>query len=206
MRAQSVLALALAGSLLSLLSIQFFQPRYAWVLLPFMVLWAAAGLDWVSRTLGHRLGGLRFRLSAPIITATVGGALATSVLLLAGRSALVQPYDEWGESKLGAQQVKTAGLWLATQAPAGMRIMDAASAIPYYARADGLALPYASKDLALRYIDYKAPDYVVLRGALGTQRPYLTEWVENGIPQHDAQLVYDTGGATGERIRIYKWK
>ena len=47
--------------------------------------------------------------------------------------------------------------------------------------------------LVVRKIDAKAPDYIVIRGALSGRRPYLDDWIANGIPGYADRLVYAKG-------------
>jgi 4-amino-4-deoxy-L-arabinose transferase-like glycosyltransferase len=212
---QAFLTLMLVGGTLSLFSLQYFQFRYAYFLLPALLIYCAHAVErmWASvpRVLA-RLGPLRHWSLAtrPFATSAAGGILSAGivgvVLVIAARANLNAPYDDWGSSRVGAILTKQAGLWLASQSPQDKVVMDAGSAIPFYADADYVALPYSSASVALRYIDAKAPDYVVVRSALSDQRPYLAEWAQNGIPGGEDRLVYDSGGSGAERIQIYRWR
>ncbi len=210
---QTSLMLMVAGGTVSLFSVQFFQFRYAYFLLPFLFIGSAQAL-WRSsayvtriaarmRVLSRRQrAGARIASSAGVVL-SVG--LAAIVVGLATKASLSAPYDDWGSTRDGALSTKQAGLWLASQSPHDKVVMDAGAAIPFYADADYIALPYASESVALRYIDSKAPDYVVVRGILSDERPYLGAWAEDGIPGYSDRLVYDSGGPEDERIQIYRW-
>jgi hypothetical protein len=76
---------------------------------------------------------------------------------------------------------------------------------PYYAGAAMTYLPYASGDLALRYVAKARPDFIVLEEEMKIELPYLAAWFDNGIPDARARLVYDEGGPGRERIKIYRW-
>ena len=84
--------------------------------------------------------------------------------------------------------------------------MDAGSQIAYYAKTDLTFLPYADSDLALRYIADRRPEFLVLAAGTRAERPYTTRWFDEGIPDARAQLVYDAGNDSDERIRIYRWR
>jgi 4-amino-4-deoxy-L-arabinose transferase-like glycosyltransferase len=208
LHAQAFLMLMLIAVSISLFAVQHFSPRYAYVFVPFLLFWAATGLVSVSSWVTRRIAVLWGRSSiAQVIGVAAGAVLFVSVVGVAARANLVAPFDDWGSSRAGALATRQAGRWLADQLPSDKVVMDVGSAIPYYARAsDYILLPYASEDVALRYIDLKAPDFVVVRGVLANQRPYLADWVQNGIPGRRDQLVYDSGGSATERIQIYRWR
>jgi hypothetical protein len=95
-------------------------------------------------------------------------------------------------------------LWLQEHASGPRRkIMGTGTAIPYYSRGDLWYLPYADSSLALRYIKKRNPDYVVLQG---NSRPYLREWIRDGIPDQNAALIYKTGRSIEDALVIYKWR
>ena len=74
-------------------------------------------------------------------------------------------------------------------------------------------LDCAEEGTALRYIEKRRPDYIVLLGAEPGLLPYTAKWFRDGIPDNRAVLVYDEGTATSygtgtssiERIKIYRW-
>jgi len=100
---------------------------------------------------------------------------------------------------------KTAGQWLAQHWP-GPKWVMATSLIPaYYADGSLMYLPYASSDLALRYIAKKKPDFIVLLEYSEREPPYLAQWFEQGIPDQSAELIYDEGDSQHERVKIYRW-
>jgi len=58
--------------------------------------------------------------------------------------------------------------------------------------------------LALKYIEKKKVDFIVFREAWLSTVPYIKDWLDNGIPDRRAQLIYSTDTQRG-RILIYKW-
>jgi 4-amino-4-deoxy-L-arabinose transferase-like glycosyltransferase len=208
-RVQVLLAAMLLVSTVSLFSLKFFYPRYAYIFLPFLLLWAANALNWLDAELHyaiHAFPWLRWLPRRLPVEHGLVTVIAAGVVLLAGLATLAAGFDDWGGSFHAAEQTREAGMWLVRQDPDRKTIMDAGSAVPYYAKAGYIPLPYAAEDVALRYIDSKDPDYVVVRGELGLTRPYLDDWAREGIPNAGDRLVYDTGGPPSERIRIYRWR
>jgi len=84
-------------------------------------------------------------------------------------------------------------------------VMDAGLQVAYYAGADLIYLPYAESAVALRYIEKKKPDYIVLIGGSPGGLPYAAKWFEQGVPDARAIPVYDRGGVASERIKIFRW-
>jgi len=203
---QAFLGLMVVGITVSLFSVEFFWPRYSYILLPFLLVCGAHAIDKISAWVHRALTTPWQPARATFASCAVGASMAAGVLLVAARANLAEAYDDFGTNRTGAVFTKQAGLWLRDQTPREKVIMDAGSAIPYYSGSEYVALPYSSSQVALRYIDAKAPDYVVLRGALANQRPYLDQWAEYGIPGNHGRLVYDVGVSKEERIQIYRWE
>ncbi len=101
---------------------------------------------------------------------------------------------------------KMAGQWLTEHWPGPKWIMDDSLVPAYYAGGKLMFLPFASSDLALRYISKKNPDFIVVPELSKKSRPYLTQWFDQGIPDHRAELIYDEGDSHHERIKIYRWR
>ena len=67
-------------------------------------------------------------------------------------------------------------------------------------------LPYTDSSTALRYVARKKPNFIVLNGQWSEQaRSYLAEWLENGIPDRRAELVWHAGDKLEEKVAIYRW-
>ena len=50
------------------------------------------------------------------------------------------------------------------------------------------------------------PDFISLNGEWNVHaRPYLAEWIEKGIPDSRAELVWHTGDKLEEKVAIYRW-
>lgn len=205
---QAFLLLAATGVIVATFSLQFYYVRYSYVLLPFLLAWAAGGASTVGQALSGWMGRARAEggASRPVLEAAIGSFLAVLVAVTAMRAPEFRAGDEFGNSPQGARLTKAAGLWLRDQPPADKIVMDVGTAIPYYGRGEMWMMPYASSATALRYIDAKKPDYVVLRGIVASHRPFLEDWLEKGIPSDRLRLVHTEGESGAERVQIYGWE
>jgi hypothetical protein len=205
-RAEAYLFLILGSVAVSLFSLQNFQERYVYILLPFMLLWAAKGIDeltnWAKRTWTLARNQDWGRASAPMTV--VRTLLVVALLLLAAISNVPPGCDDFQSTNTGCILTKKAGIWLREQSPENKIIMDAGTAIPYYARAEKMGLPYSSSATAIRYILRKRPDFVVLRGTMRQDRPYLEEWLKDGVLDSHLRLVYEAGETLDDKIKIYR--
>jgi len=61
-------------------------------------------------------------------------------------------------------------------------------------------MPYAESSLALQYIYLKQPDFIVLLDEDRAIAPYLKEWLDKGIPDPSATLIFETRG-----VVVYEW-
>jgi 4-amino-4-deoxy-L-arabinose transferase-like glycosyltransferase len=190
-----------------ILSVLFFQSRYLYLLLPILLLWGAKGIDEIASWMGKTLN-LTVKSNVVWITRiphVVRIILVFGILSVAAWYDISEKHDDLASRKISCINTKNAGLWLKDQPPPDKVVMDAGSAVPYYSRAEYIALPYASSSTAIKYMYKKSPDYIVLRGALSNQRPYLREWLTEGIPDRHAILIYDVGNRIEDTIKIYKW-
>ena len=187
---------ALAGS-------PFVDTRYLIHFLPAMIIWAANGIfllfQWVGITM--RLAGLE----APIARRSgIAAGLISSALLVMIASHGVRKVWDLTTFDYNSQFLKQAGRWLDTFAPGPKTVMDASTIVAFYAGASFIGFPYADGSLALKYIDKKRVDFIVLRDDWPSTIPYVKDWLENGIPDRRAQLIYRDNTERG-RILIYKW-
>jgi hypothetical protein len=200
--------LILAGIFIALFSTQSFSERYLYVILPFLLLWGAKGIEeltvWASDT--YRIVSPNSEFWMRPIRLGMRLTLVGILLGIALWQNTGSSYDDFGGTKKSCIYAKEAGLWLKRQSPQDKVIMDAGSAIPYYSRAEYLIFPYCTSSTAIRYIRLKNPDYIVLRGSLKANMPYLEEWLETGIPDSHAIKVYDVGNTLEEKVQIYRWE
>jgi len=83
--------------------------------------------------------------------------------------------------------------------------MTVATEIPYYSGGLSFGMPYADGALALRYVHSTRPDFIVLVRDKHYRVPYLKEWLEEGIPDPAATLIYRVGPASLPDVAIYEW-
>ena len=194
---------ALAGMfVLVLFTVQALWFRYFIGLLGVLLLWTGKGAEelyvWSRETVVNLVG-------KPRLAGIAGEALKwLSILVVLAVSLRAIPDEGQFAESLNWER-RDAGLWLATQGPRHMSVMDVGSQIAFYAGADLGYLPFADSDLALRYIAKRKPDYVALLGRNSGGLPYTTRWFNEGIPDRRAVLVYDRGTTATERVKIYRW-
>jgi 4-amino-4-deoxy-L-arabinose transferase-like glycosyltransferase len=193
-----------------LLAIQELWFRYYLVAFGFLLLWAGKGAtelaSWGRDTSLRVTGSARFANG-------VGTLCAAMAMLLVFASATRALPSNFQFAESHNREHRQAGLWLAQQRPSPTWIMDVGVQVGFYAGAHVAYLPFAEADVALRYIEKRRPDYIVLLGGQLGSLPYTKKWFQEGIPDDRAVLVYDEGSAayydTGtsstERIKIYHW-
>lgn len=82
--------------------------------------------------------------------------------------------------------------------------MDSSTAIAFEAGASWVYFPYTDGSLALRYIEKKGVNFIVMREDWPAGAPYWKDWLNKGIPDQRARLVYNQRMARGV-ILIYEW-
>ena len=102
--------------------------------------------------------------------------------------------------------IKQAGLWLRNYRPGPKRIVCFATVPTYYAQGTLIGLPYAESPQALRYIDSKNADFIVLDAQYVGDFPEVAAWMTNRIPDERAQLIYELGTDPSRKIQIYEWE
>jgi 4-amino-4-deoxy-L-arabinose transferase-like glycosyltransferase len=194
--------------LLLLLSAHYIQFRYTLSFLPFLVLWAAKGIEELSDWAMTSLANMGLSLSSVVARARIVFQCGVAALLLGMAAVGVFHFTvaDFESSKSEVFPLKEAGLWLRKYKAGPKRIMDVGAVVPYYAEGFYVPLPDACSSRALQYIERKAPDFIVITDFSYHARPYLEEWFNKGIPDSRAQLIYDSGSSgVNQRIEIYRW-
>ena len=182
------------------------EPRYYFVLLPFILIWAANGLVevglWTKATSAAVGWGLLARpvLSKYIIPGLIG--LVIVVYPVKGVRALA-PFTSGSPS---SRIEKNVGLWIQQQQDHPVRIMDLAGALPlaFHANARHVQFPYCDGALALQFLDSAQVDYIILRrDDKFTQ--YYQDWLTHGIPDPRAELLHVPPDAANKFV-IYRWR
>jgi hypothetical protein len=199
---------------LILTSVHFVWDRFLFLALPVVLIWAARGAvncaTWLSNA-AESLMLLRRNERSFDAAGTVRNrcvvTTACAILFLPAVLAGIhsRAVGEFAESRW--IEHKNAGRWIAAHFPASPKItvvsLDMISA--YYANATARVLPEADSLTAAAYIHRIDPDFVVLWDQEKFQRPYVEEWIDNGIPDPCANLVYQDGIDVDHRLVIYKW-
>ena len=200
---EGFIALVFASTCLPLFSVVHFWDRYAFPLLPFLILWASKGIGELSEWLAGTAASLKFKIMQQGTAIQIGVRCVLCTILLFYATT---DYADELKSRLRGEtdEVKQAGTWLASL-PGPKRIMASSSVIPYYADGTWLPFPYAESSLALTYIQHKRPNFIVLVSRSSDTRPYLRQWMRDGIPDETAKLIFEERASDEEDVKIYKW-
>jgi 4-amino-4-deoxy-L-arabinose transferase-like glycosyltransferase len=173
--------------------------RFYVLLVPFYCIWASVGLPrivlWGTAT-GSAMGlPKRYRSGLGVFMWALGiGSVFMVAMGLAGaRLAKAR----------ASRPVKMAGEWLHATSTGPVRVLDRFTDISFHAKALHFWLPPGDEKTALRYIERKNVNVVVVRTSDAESPPYLKSWADNGILDPRAKLVYSVDTGTG-KILIYR--
>jgi len=185
-------------------TVVWFYERFLTATIPFLLLWAAHGLeevhawarDTVSRWPAQRARRFAVALPALVCLALFGDALVG-----------VRHVGELTEGWHGSPGVvsEKVGLWLRGLSPAPTRIGDTDVISAFYAGATLTPLPESTGTTALRYLDDQSVDCLIIRSAARGWHPYLRTWVDSGIPSPRAILLRRVPDGASGTIAIYRW-
>lgn len=198
-----LLAVAL-GHLCLLLALHAVLFRYMFPLVPLSLLWVSKGIDeaaWWGLGTARRTVPL-WRLPARWLDTGIRCVLIVALLLLAVWGVRWGPLEDQGPKTL---LLKDVGTWLGHYRLGPKRVMTVHGQIPYYSGGTFLPMPYAEASLALRYVHRKRPDFIVLIREESYMAPYLKQWLEEGIPDLAATLIFRAGGTSPVGVAIYEW-
>ena len=196
-----VLFTVLGVTTATLLFIHYRTDRFLLLFVPILAVWAAQGIlelaKWAASTMRLlRRGSPPFPrvpwLLVPVLVSIIPLVTAPNVyhMYLANRS---------------SRPMRAAGEWLKAYAPGPKTVVDASTMLAFHAAATFVPFPYSDSDVAMRYLEKRRADFVVLsdhEGALSS-RPYLKEWMDAGVPSPRAKLIYSVNDKEAGRIRIY---
>jgi len=193
------------GTLVLLLGMHSVVLRYALPLLIISLLWVSKGIDEVARWAVGTARRTRARRDS--MSSRLGGAircfLIVGILLLAFREVRWDPLQVRGAD---AAEFKKIGTWLSHYQPGPKRVMTIHPEVAYYSGGTYLPLPYTESSAGLRYVRLKRPDFIVLIGEQRPMIPYLGQWLEQGIPDEAARLIYEAPGTAPGTVAIYEWQ
>jgi hypothetical protein len=84
------------------------------------------------------------------------------------------------------------------------RIMDTGPLVAFYGGGVLVPFPWTDSATALRYIDHRNIDYLVVRQVDNKRRPYLGAWFD-AVPDARFELVKAFDSETGV-TRLYRWR
>jgi 4-amino-4-deoxy-L-arabinose transferase-like glycosyltransferase len=178
-------------------------PRYYFVLVPFLLIWAANGLVGVGLWTKATVDAAGWHWISPVITKGIVPGLVGLVLILSPLNA-VRSLWEFRQDSRATQDIKQLGIWIGQQQNRQVLIMDRSTPLAFHANAEWVAFPYCDGDLALRFLDAAKVDYVILRGD-EKYTAYYQDWLTNGIPDPRAERVSVTSTWDGSKLTVYRW-
>ena len=198
---REIVLLAFGGTVLvTLLMVRRYDFRDFYPLLGLLLVWSAAGMEVASTWLAGTVQSLRRSAWRSRLIETMGGGLAVAAVV--GLAFVGVP--QIGEFRQGTFfRLKEAGLWISAQSPLPQTVADSGLVPTFYAGGRVQFLPECDSNTAIRYLDLKRPDFVVLRD--DASRPYVRDWLRNGIPSTHAQRVYENGTTEDDALVIYRW-
>jgi 4-amino-4-deoxy-L-arabinose transferase-like glycosyltransferase len=176
--------------------------RYLLLFLPVMLISGSNGIVFLSRWIDSTmqlagLGAVTARKAAVAMGSTSAAVLLTIALYGASRTRDLYNYYK-------VSHLKEAGQWLGPLVLGQKTIMDSSTIVAFEAGASFVYFPYTDESSALKYIDKKGVRYIIMREEIPAGAHYWKDWLDNGIPDQRARLVYHRRTPRGA-ILIYKW-
>ncbi len=178
------------------------QFRYIYASLVVALIWSAKGTD----ALAEKAAGAwsQTLLAKKVAVRWTAIATVALVLLLTGVSA--RKLEEFNSAHPSHIGLKQAGLWLDAYKPGPKTVMDSGTVVSFYGDGVWVPMPYADPALTLRYIEKKQPEFVVVNGlSYAWVYPAGKQWLQSGISDARAKLVYKSGHTPFDSILIYEW-
>jgi hypothetical protein len=195
------LSLLLAGS--ALFFIFYLAPRFMVEFVPILIVWGAGGVWSIAEWFESTLGLLGDGVPRSWVGLAAVPVLATVIPLVALRA--VGYYWDLNAFGSNSRPIRVAADWLNEYASGSKSIIDTSATVAFYTAARFAPYPYTSSEGALRFLDKRRIRFVVLKDENLWSRPYLNDWMTNGIPSARATLIYDVGTPHMGRIKIYEW-
>ena len=180
------------------------DPRYFFIFVPLLCIWAANGVFEFGRWIRASIAGTRWNaLSHSAFVQWCFPALLV-IAMVYGSAKQVGKQFEFSDSASPARINKDLGLWIGRQQDRPIRIMDLSLPLSYHASAQQhVYFPYCTGDVALRYLDAAQVDYIVLRRDKKFTK-YYEIWLTSGIPNRRAELVQLPPMAGADEFIIYR--
>lgn len=181
------------------------DPRYYFIFVPLLSMWAANGLVEVGLWTRASAAAAGWRvLARPMLSRWMIPGLIGLAMIISPIKRVRSLY-EFSDSALPLLVDRQIGQWLGQQQARPVRIMDLSLPLSYHAGAQlHVYFPYATGQLALRYLDTAQVDYVVLRRGQKFTK-YYHDWLTQGIPDTRAELVKLPMLTGADKFVIYRW-
>ena len=181
----------------------FLHDRFYFPVIAPLIVWSGGGIEWL-RAWG-RDGAMRLGLNGRIASVANALAVAFLVAMVCVSSAVgVRASDELSQSaRIGLREDKAVGQWLRTQVAGSALVVDTGPTVTYYANAILVPYPWTDGLTALRYLEIRRVDFVIVRDLDATSRPYLSAWLAR-FPEGRAKLIRTFAGAQGNTY-VYRW-
>jgi 4-amino-4-deoxy-L-arabinose transferase-like glycosyltransferase len=177
--------------------------RYYFILVPFLLIWAANGLDEVGRWVKASTVAAGWPgLVRPLVSEWIIPILVGLALLVIYPVKQVRTIENFIEGSRATSVEKQVGLWI-HQRQDHARVMDLLLPLTFHAHAQWVHYPYCDGEIALRFLDAAQVDYIVLRRS-ETFTQYYKEWLERGIPDSRAELLHVSPVADAQ-FAVYRW-
>jgi hypothetical protein len=145
--------------------------------------------------------GIGSRKLLKTIGTMVGGLLVVAALVVAYRD-VAQSLTR----SLSPYRRKEVGLWLRETQPGPFSLMSTGTTVAYYSDARWMPMPYASPATMIRYLLKNNPDFVVLGKNDVQSIPFAAEWLDHGIPDPRARLIYAVTSKGTREIAVFRWR
>jgi 4-amino-4-deoxy-L-arabinose transferase-like glycosyltransferase len=177
--------------------------RYAFPILPFILLWASAGIDYFTDWMSQTASNLRIRPKMGDLLARMGAVGLVFWMFQLSFGTIPSMY-EFNSGWAPNDAVKEAGAWLRATVP-GLKKTYGTTVFAHYSFSYECILPFTDSATALRYIRKKNPDYIFLDSANSRWTPYYEDWLSAGIPDPAAVVIYQKDFPGDRRLVIYRW-
>jgi 4-amino-4-deoxy-L-arabinose transferase-like glycosyltransferase len=208
------LCAAFVASIVPLFSLHDFHDRFVFPFLTILMPFAAGGVVYLYQSLigifstwpqdKHRYAFACRALGMGFTGVVLLSYLATEAFTMTRLDTDVRLPEQDITVRRGDPFIKNIGQKIRSFGVNDALVMDGTSAIGYYAGASDWPLPYCDSETAVRYIAKKKPDFIVLESTQIEVFPYLSDWLQNGVPDPHTQLVAKSIAPDGRVVQIYR--
>ena len=202
---EAVLIGVALGHLLLLLGLHLIRTTYLLPLMAVLLFWVSKGVDeaarWGMGTARRALAA--YRPPARWLDASIRCVLIAALVVQALWGMRWGTFDDQGPN---TRLLKDVGVWLDHYRPGDKRIMTLHPTVAYYSAGILLLMPVTTASLALQYVHLKRPDFIVLFDRDGAIAAYLRQWLDDGIPDKAASIIYRASSASHDGVTIYEWR